>query len=627
MEVDASQSRQSSQDYDYTVDGGIPDAQFDEAMNSFLDEALADDVNLSQRGLESPKDRPRDREPDGQEDSEYLEDDGDAEGGDEDDDTRSSASSDLADSGLLDDDRHLSSKSRSPSPAKRRRSDPPIERPFKRKCTELTAGYLDLLNKEIKEAALRGCTEDKDIDEDGVTAYRASQLGLTIWSPVEKRALYETASRLGRNAVAEISAAIGTKSVVEVEDYLCHLHHASEERKSKLRPILQAAERPAAIELSPQCCHALDEVADTLSILQERKEQQREEDKWGSTWNFTQTMFEEVPEEDPGRPLDGRISELGDLFDIPKWLALSADIFLNSAVPSNNWMYVDEEPPTIWATALEDFHSLAVSITRRLVQATIFVATSRLRTKREAEPRIQDIVRREDVEAALQSLNMEDKRPEFWRGCARRLRLNVRDNESRVSRDKRKDGLDGREFMSFNEVEAALGDDNVEPQAIVNLRGRPSSYLAHERERIPDDGVTENEADIDSPGPIEVSNQYTAEELAVRNEAEEVIRFSGVDFPQSTRSKEVLLNRISGERRQEEYANQCDEQASREGEVKMWELLEKPVPQILRMRETPEQVPRSNLAVDGVYSVGRNWRRALHYYAEWETQEDLDERE
>ncbi|KAK0391089.1 hypothetical protein NLU13_0591 [Sarocladium strictum] len=625
MDVDANHSRQSSQDYDYTVDGGIPDAQFDEAMNSFLDDALEADFDLKSQQDVILKDPPRGGKLNDQDDSDYVDEDGDAEDHDGESNV-SPAPSHSSEPENAEDDHQFMPQSPTTSLVKRYKSDLVIDRPFKRRCTELSVGYVDLLNKEIKEAALRGCTEDKDVDEDGVAAYRASQLGLIIWSPVEKRTLYETTSRLGRSAVADISAAIGTKSVVEVEDYLSHLHYASEDRKSKLRPILQPAERPAAMELSPQCCHALDEAADTLSIMQERREQRREEEKWGSSWNFTQAMFEEAHEEDTGRPLDERTSDLGDLFDIPKWLALSSDIFMNSAVPSNNWNYVDEEPPTIWATALEDFYSLTVSVTRRLVQTTLYVAMSRLRTKREAEPRLLNVVRREDVEAALQSLNMEDKRSEFWRGCARRLRLNVRDNESAVPPEQRREESNSREHMTFDEVEAALGDEGLENRTLADPGKPPDPPHPDDHESTPDGGMTENEADVDSAGQSDSHKGYSAEELAVRNEAEEVILYSGVDFPQSTRSKEVLLNRISGERRQEDYANQCDQQASREEEVKMWELLEKPVPQNLRVRETPEQVPRTHLGVEGVYSVGRNWRRALHHFSEWETQEDGDER-
>jgi hypothetical protein len=431
-------------------------------------------------------------------------------------------------------------------------------------------------------------------------------------------------SRLGRTAVAEISAALGSKSVVEVEDYLNHLHYASEERKSKLRPILQPAEQPAAIELSAQCCHALDQAADTLSILQERKEQKREEHKWGSEWLLTQAMYEDVSEQDEekqgGQSSDESASTFGDLFDIPIWLKLSSDVFMNSAVPGNNWTYVDEEPPAIWATAMEDFRSLAVSITTRLVQTTILNAMSRLRSKQEAEPRILSVVRREDVEAALQSLNMEDKRSEFWRRAARRLRLNVQDNESARLTNITKDGNVEEKFMSFHEVENALTDGETQAQTSNHMSQIPPRFLIDDYESAYEGGgVTENEADTESAGPTEDSRNISAEELAVRQEAEEVILYSGVDFPTTTRSKEVLLNRISSERRQEEYANSCDEQASRLEEVKIWELLEKPVPQVLRIREPPEQLPRTNMGVDGVYSVGRNWRRGLHYVAEWET--------
>lgn len=620
MEMDTGHPHQSSPDYTYTVDGGIPDAQFDQAMNSHLEDALRDDQHVLV---------PYSQEPEGEETNlrHNLDQQADQHSGGP--DARSdgsvfiasfdSSESDLSEQETADDPQDLAQQSRTSSPSKRPQTDITCERPFKRKCTKLNPSYLDLLNKEIREAARRGCTEDNDMDEDGVAAYRASQLGPTAWSLVEKRILYETTSRLGRGALSEISASIGSKSVVEVEDYLSYLHRASEERKSMLRPVLQPAERPAAVEISPQCCHALDEVADSISVLQERKEEKREEQKWGASWNITWPLLEGDEVDGEKQVLEGPAAELNELFDVPNWLSLSADIFMNSAVPSNNWNYVDEEPPAIWATAMEDFQSVALSITRRLVQTTLFMAMSRLRAKRELEPRTLGIVRREDVDAALRSLNMEDKRHEFWRGSARRLRLNVRNNET-GSRVRRKDDDEEEQYMTFEEVENALRADG-DPQISPPEDQSREEEIPKDTEIPLEDGITKNEVDVEPREPTETTENLTAEDMEALEEAEEVFRYSGVDFMKTTRSKDMLLNRISGEMKQEEYADHCDEQASRDGEVKMWEMLQKPVPQALRAKQAQEQLPRSNLAVEGVYSVGRNWRRALQYYAEWETQD------
>ncbi|KAH8173096.1 Homeodomain-like protein [Sarocladium implicatum] len=619
MDTDDGQSSQGSQDLDYTVDGGIPDAQFDEAMKFMVDEALRDDLKPEPRGFDShSEDLQHDAGSEYHDDSDYQDEEEAAGPGEDSDAPGSPTTSEL---GMPDDGReihHMSSKPRISSSHKRRK--PPIARPFKRKLTEVSAEYLDLLNTEIREAACYGCTEDRDIDEDGIVAYRASQLGLTVWSPIEKRILYEATSRLGRSAVAEISARIGSKSVVEVEDYLSYLHYASEDRKAKLRPILQPAERPSAVELSPQCCNALDQAADTLSILQERKEEKRELTKWGDSWKITQPLPDVDEKAEEEKHPDGH-PDFNTLFDISKWLSLSSDVFMNSAVPSSNWNSVHDEAPSIWATAMEDFHSLAVSITRRLVQTTLVIAMSRHRTMRELDPRTVCIVRREDVETALQSLDMEDTRPEFWRGAARRLRLNVLDNETKP-RPSRQHEEDEEYYMSYNEVENALEHDfDPKTNSLVANASTQAGDARDKSRMTSEEGITDYEADIESSTPQPTSDRLSAEELAIQDEAEEVILHSGVDFPQSSRSKEVLLNRIAGERRQEEYADHCDMVASRECEVKMWEMLGKPVPPVLRVRETQPPLPRSNLGVEGVYSVGRNWRRALQYHAEWETKD------
>lgn len=627
METDDGQSRQGSHGLDYTVDGGIPDAQFDEAMKFMLDEALKDDLKPEPRGFDShSEDLQNDEGPEYHDDSDYQDDEEALGPGEDSDASGSPTTSEL---GMLEDsreNRHAQSKPRIASSTKRRRTGASIERPFKRKLTEVTVDYLDLLNAEIREAACHGCIEERDSDEDGIVAFRASQLGLTVWTPLEKRVLYETTSRLGRSAVEEIAARIGSKSVVEVEDYLCYLHHASEDRKAKLRPILQPAERPSALELSPQCCNALDAAADTLSILQERKEEKREVAKWGESWKLTEPLPAIDHGEDEEAYHEEQIPDFNSLFDISKWLSLSSDIFMNSAIPSSNWNFVHEEPPAIWATAMEDFHSLAISITRRLVQTTLIVAMSRHRTARDLDPRTVCVIRREDVETALQSLNMEDTRPEFWRASARRLRLHVLDNETKPRPPKQAEEVE-EDYMTYDEVENALQHDfdPQKPAATANTGGQRANVLDKSRVTS-EEGVTENEADVESTTPQATSDRLSSEEMAVQDEAEEVIFHSGVDFPQSSRSKEVLLNRINGERRQEEYADHCDMLASRECEVKMWELLGKPVPQVLRVKELQPPLPRSNLGVEGVYSVGRNWRKALQYHAEWEAQDlEVDE--
>ena len=190
MEMDTGHSHQNSQDYTYTVDGGIPDAQFDEAMNSYLDDALKDDQHaLVPYSQESEGEDPDLRQDlDHQDDQQRSELDAQSDGSEFVVETGSSES-DLSEQETADDSQPVARQSRASSPTKRPQTDLICERPFKRKYNKLSAGYIELLNKDIRDAASRGCTEDKDMDEDGVTAYRASQLGPTAWSLREKRIL------------------------------------------------------------------------------------------------------------------------------------------------------------------------------------------------------------------------------------------------------------------------------------------------------------------------------------------------------------------------------------------------------------------------------------------------------
>ncbi|EHK43060.1 hypothetical protein TRIATDRAFT_247209, partial [Trichoderma atroviride IMI 206040] len=130
-------------------------------------------------------------------------------------------------------------------------------------------------------------------------------------------------------------------------------------------------------------------------------------------------------------------------------------MFMNSSIPGNNWNSIGGEPPSMWATTFEDFHSLAVSLTRRLVQTSLFIAMSRIRSKNASTKKVRDMVQQQDVEAAISSLNMTSKSNESWVGSARRLRLDVYENPPEGDED-----FD-EERMAYEEVERALSDENT----------------------------------------------------------------------------------------------------------------------------------------------------------------------
>lgn len=619
--------RSPSESPDYLIDGQIPDAQFDEAVASLVRNTLADDGPVSQFDTEGPgagSDGESSQEPESIIHPPLTAFDLKNDPHDEDydpllhqEDEEQSPPPNARRPRVIEDG--LARQSDDPparsSPSKRFAESTSDPRPFKRLRGVVNFGYLELLNEDIEDAAVRA-TAGLQEDSDSPLSLRNSQIGLTSWTSIEKTHLYDALARAGRSDLPALADKIGSKSVVEIEHYLNLIHKTYLERKKVSRPMARLAEHPAALELSPQCIFALDEAADTISIVQERKEEQREESRWGKDhWDLTLDVARRLEREEAFIGHATRNLAFIQLFYVPKWLTLSSTIFMNSSIPSNNWTSISAQPPSIWTTALKDFHSLAVSVTKRLVQTSLFIAMSRLRTKRILNPEARDVVRREDVAAAISALNLEDQREKFWSTCARRLRLDVFDDEAAASSDDAEPGTgnpnEGEESpLSYDEVEIALaGEDDSFEEGTRQLDGA-------EDEPADSDVVSEDGASEDSdPAPTAWGDHG----MEIREEADELLTYSAADFPRNTRFKEALENRIAVERAQEQYAQDCDEHASHLLERRMWEVLQQPKPIGSPRKALPEPVDRTNLHVDGLFDLGKQWRKDLRYQSEWET--------
>lgn len=476
---------------------------------------------------------------------------------------------------------------------KRPAEDDLLPRQFKRQKGVLNTDYLDLLNRDIEDAAQRVCFTH----EDNETALGSTQIGLTYWSLPEKKLFFEAIARLGQTDLPGIASRIGTKSEVEVNHYLDVLRRARLLRQREVRrPAIEFSEIPAAVELSQQCCHALDEAADAISVRQERKEELREEGKWGECWEITPKIAHRL---DKGESINGSQKlQFKGLFNLHTWLRLSERVFMNSSIPSENWQYIDNSPPSMWATTFEDFHSLAVSITKRLVQTTLFMSMSRIRAKRELHPNTRDIVRAQDVQAAIASLGMKLDSRQFWSKCARRLRLEVQ--EEPPSNDEEGEG----EPLSYEEIEDLLSQTDEDIKPITK---------------------SEFEFDVEYSEPEALNPDFEEPPLlsdeegaAIDREANEVLQFSAADFPETYRKKEVLKNRITTERRQEQYAEERDQFANWQAENEMWDLLQKKPPIELPKVPEPGPLQRSTMDVEGIFPIGRDWMTKTNYRSEWE---------
>jgi len=313
------------------------------------------------------------------------------------------------------------------SPRKRRRSfdaqeyplDP--ERPLKRRQTTFNATYLSFFNDHVIDVI-------SNSPHDYGHKLAASQIGIINWTSAEKDALFAAVSRLGRDDLPRISAQIRTKTALEVKQYLMLLQDASLERrgaKAKSSGTVTLLHHPAAIEVDQDLCNALEAVADDLSLRQQAHEEAVEQHRWGDTcWIITPTVARHM--EVQLRRHDPDIQPFSEFFVTTTWLQLSEHVFMNAAIEDCNWRSVSEERPAIRTTALEDFYSLVKSVTRRLLATTLIMTNSRLRRT----PQLKlGSVKVQDVKAARLSLGMPGDSRKFWATAARRLRLNVFDDE------------------------------------------------------------------------------------------------------------------------------------------------------------------------------------------------------
>ncbi|KAK3955432.1 hypothetical protein QBC32DRAFT_395489 [Pseudoneurospora amorphoporcata] len=544
----------------------------------------------------------------------------------------------------------------------------PSERPPKRHKTPFNHSYLALLNADIIDAASRFVPADTDQTTQPLTP---SHIGLTVWTPAEKDLFFSAVSRLGPDSASAIASRIRTKSELQVAEYLEVFRQTIKTRKDPklatpamlLQPVTPA-EVPAAVELSQQCCNALEEAADAVSTRQEAWEEAEERRKWGENrWLIRKDNVKGLEmdareerekkrtaekgkrkdkdadgSDEEGEPVvktDEEVDEYGrrtspalDLFRVRKMLDLSENVFMNSTVDDYNWSTMSDEPPAIRATALEDLHSLVVSLTRRLVAAVVYISESRIKTKRAVHPLTRNLVWTQDVEAAVLSLGLKKNSHQFWAGAARRLRLDVYGDEDYDYQEelarKEEEGIDvdmelmrdDPDPMSYAQVEEALGlepntarlnhpgpdnededeDDEADVESLASLSTTPSLDDLDALDNPDEPTQTDEQAPIPPSSPAPPSDHHhlqidPAEDSAIKSEARELLRYSALPMAITSRARKVLYARIRTQRAQEAYADALDMRASYKEEKRMWELLgrQPPAGLVLAKGEIPVQ--------------------------------------
>ncbi|MCJ1298549.1 hypothetical protein MMC08_001339 [Hypocenomyce scalaris] len=485
-----------------------------------------------------------------------------------------------------------------PRPGKRRLQapNPPTSR-IKRLKVFYNDEYRKLFNDTTREIARGEDTNEHDL-------LPSSQIGVTVWSPQEKEIFFRTLAKLGRDDLKTIAARIGTKSEMEVNVYLQLLRQGLQEQHlyDRHHQLLGHFDLPVAFEISLDCCKALEQAAEALGVLQQKHEEKVEKQKHPGLWLLNHNVAEWADQRLHGDE-EGHAEVRGslpaaELLNLKSLLQLSILVFMNPNVPENNWRSYAErsDTPSIMYTAFSDFHTLVTSITKRLVQSSLYFAMARLRATDSNNYTHKQAVRRRDVTAALSVLGMEANAHDFWIGCARRCKLDVYLDVNQKSAESKK--------LSYVEVERQLNlDDGLE------------TYYAS----------SSGEEDGNSAGPDEDERAPTADETDYslsNQEAEEPAYSSG--WSSAAFSTQDIADSSAGrrdrglqlERDQDAYTEAFDNQASRLEEQSLWNMLgresvpdNKPEERELPTRPIIERKRKDDLL---------EWRDWMRYRSEWE---------
>lgn len=464
--------------------------------------------------------------------------------------------------------------------------------------------YRDLLNNEIYDAGAKSILED-NIPLEG------SQIGCSIWSPEEKDLFFTGLSRLGRDNVRAIATRIGTKSEVEVQEYMQLLHQGLKERKIEDARLLDVTEYPAAAEFTSECCEIMERAADGLALRQEQYEEDVEEVKWGKYWLLTEKVSKSLEQKRSVTRTQGNEDVQGllpavRLLNLKNWLALSERVFMNPSESrwEDNWRQIGEhgETPAMRATAFDDFHSLTVSITKRLISTVLFCTMSRIRAMDSNKIKAADISIN-DVEAATKILKMDANSNEFWVKCARRNNLTISRHDE-----------PGGPIMTYPEVETELRKEYSGRRSRSRSRSRPHLDHAEDLSEV----YTSSDSHLDSDIESDASENSTISDHLDDNPFTQRSPSPSQSQTQSRSQRKPHLSPEEYEHALEAYVSAFDDRVSRIEEQCIWSLLGQDPPPDLKADEDEEmpEKPAKRLDVEAENN-GEEWREK-EFRSEWE---------
>lgn len=354
--------------------------------------------------------------------------------------------------------------------------------------------YSKILAEAANDASPVPMRQDYDYYEEG-------QLGAVFWSGQEKEIFFRVLQRKGKNGIKEIANAIGTKSELEVQEFLRLLRRGMERQNLVDRRHIHSiilGDIPAAAEIGDECCKVLGEYSKVLAFQEEQAlnvaGKKKCRDMWIIDQEIAQEMDRKAEDEDNGFPSYSIGHFTAKLFYMENWVRLSDRFFMNAggARAEDNWRNIafGGEVPSMTADGFSDFYALTISLTRRLVQSALFFAMSRLRSSGRSHG-LAKTVRAHDVRAALNVLNMKHNMYGFWIGLPRRCSLDVADLRNRKGWN--------ASYKTYEDVEDILSKRLPGETSHERSFSTPREENLPHNDSIEHDGETNNDENENAP--------------------------------------------------------------------------------------------------------------------------------
>ncbi|KAI5198185.1 hypothetical protein E4T39_06930 [Aureobasidium subglaciale] len=328
---------------------------------------------------------------------------------------------------------------------------------------------------------------------------------------------------------------------------------------------------------------------------------------------------QESDEQSPDPPEELMVPA-AELLDLPMWLRLCQLFMHQSPELGDSWtefISSREETPSMYQTSFQDFYNVTVSLTRRLVQTTIFQTMTRLRARDKDQP--SAAVTTADVRTAVDMLDLQPNMRKFWGSVPRRHGLRVYERGSKFTKGQSRAGVE----LSLEEAEERLGvghafavNTQASDDVVDTVEGEVDEDVLDPNQYYEDPELWTEASDNEDDRPITISDDH----LSDASDDEDAAAYQPTDDEEVqdvAKKKRHRKGRLEQNFRKahDAYLEAVDQEISRVQEVEMWDTLGVPPPNEVKDEEV--EIPRQPV-IRRRLSDAEDWRDGLEYQPLWE---------